>query len=168
MVKDNKIKKGFSIGEVMLSVFILGTTLTALISLYATGIKHLVDERENIIASLLAQEGIELVRNKRDNNWINGRVSFNGLGARNNCSLSYNNDICGTSLNLNYDGSYYTHGTGASTKFRRRIRIEGTGTTRTITSLVTWNSTNPPIDFNSCNTGNKCVFSSATLTEWGE
>lgn len=66
---NNKNKKGFSIGEVILSAFILGVTMVSILALYNQGLKSFQDERDSVIASMLAQEGVELARNVRDNNW---------------------------------------------------------------------------------------------------
>lgn len=62
-------KRGFSIGEAILSVFILGITMLTILSLYSQGLHEFQDERDSIIASMLAQEGVEIARNIRDNNW---------------------------------------------------------------------------------------------------
>jgi Tfp pilus assembly protein PilV len=63
-----KKTKGFSIGEVMVAVFIMLVGIVGAIMLTARSIQDLGDSRESIVATLLAQEGTELVRNLRDNN----------------------------------------------------------------------------------------------------
>jgi len=163
-------RQGFSIGEVVLSVFVLGIIALSIITMYVVGLNEITDERDNVIAALLAQEGVELVRNIRDDNWVTGGNSFNGIGATTNCSLDYSDNTCGGDFMLNYNGTFYVQG-GIDTKFKRRIQIIGSGDNRTVTSLVTWNSSgNPPMASNiaTCTTGNKCVFSESVLTEWGE
>ncbi|MDD5651926.1 MAG: hypothetical protein PHX98_00825 [Candidatus Moranbacteria bacterium] len=186
--KINKGKKsGFSIGEVMLAVFILGITLTALISLYVTGINELIDERDSVVASLLAQEGVELMRNVRDNNWVDTSSpdSFDGIGSAGStetCTIDIddNNPFCtGSDYSLYYSSDFYTHNGGDNTEFKRKIIISdpdasGSDEERKVISIATWNNKDIATDFDDsnyetdCTTANKCVFSEAVLTRWGE
>ena len=106
---ENKKRKGFSIGEVLLAIFVLSIGMIATFSLFNAGIKNLQNERDLIVASLLAQEGVEVVRNIRDNNWAERDFSdITGVGrnkppvfrdilyANNsttkNCSIDYNTE----------------------------------------------------------------------------
>jgi hypothetical protein len=81
MQKNRKIqfKKGFSIGEVVLSAFVLSMALVAILSLISNSLKHSADSRNQVIATELAQEGLELVRSIRDNNVAQGRSVFSNL-----------------------------------------------------------------------------------------
>jgi len=56
--------------EMMIAIFILVVTLTATIVLVATSIRAGRDSINRLIATNLAREGIEVVRNIRDSNWI--------------------------------------------------------------------------------------------------
>ncbi|MDX9855382.1 MAG: hypothetical protein WCZ08_04290 [Parcubacteria group bacterium] len=178
-------KSGFSIGEVMLAVFILGITLTALISLYVTGINELIDERDSVVASLLAQEGVELMRNVRDNNWVDtsNPGSFDGIersSDSNGCAIDLDDSSCTGSaaiydLYYSLSSNFYVHDNSESpTEFKRKIIIlEPSADERQIISIVTWNNESlTGFDgFNykdNCTTANKCVFSEAVLTRWGE
>jgi Tfp pilus assembly protein PilV len=66
--KNSKSKffKGFSFIEVMFSVFLISVGITAAISLITLGIKKSTENRRQLIAVMLSQEGIELARNIRD------------------------------------------------------------------------------------------------------
>ena len=66
-------RAGFSIAEVVVAVFVISTGLLAIISLIINSLNYSMLSRDQVIASQLAQEGIELVRNVRDNNIFNGR-----------------------------------------------------------------------------------------------
>ncbi len=61
-------KKGFSIGEVMVAMFILLVGIVDAVFLTVRSIDNMKGSRDAVIATLLAQEGVELVRNVRDNN----------------------------------------------------------------------------------------------------
>ncbi|MDX9913148.1 MAG: hypothetical protein RBS77_01040 [Candidatus Moranbacteria bacterium] len=191
----NKNKKGFSIGEVILSTFVLGVTMVSVLSLYNQGLKSFQDERDSIIASMLAQEGVELARNVRDNNWARRSgvddtdpATFASFGVsagntENDCRISYNSYVmngeeidygsgilcAGASyaLYVNAAGFYTHNSTGATaTKFRRAITLDYSNSDDiVVTSFVSWDNGNP--DTSNCTTANKCVFSQSTLTNWG-
>ena len=67
---------GFTLMEI---VVVLGITTAAFSSIGALALQNLQVQKQNeyfITAAMLAQEGLELVRNKRDRNWL---VSFPAL-----------------------------------------------------------------------------------------
>lgn len=189
------VKRAFSIGEVMLSVFILGVTMLTILTMYASGLREFQDERDSVIASLLAQEGVELVRNIRDNNWANRTCSikadcaatfpdtFANLSTHDedNCRVDYNDSLgavltCGSeSKTLNLNGNYYSHNAtgGTATKFRRTIHLDFDDSTASssddvvVTSFVSWDGSNPPDNKDNCGVSDKCVFSESTLRDWG-
>lgn len=61
-------KTGFSIGEVLISSFLLMVGIVSATALIVQNMREAFDARDTIIASQLAQEGIELVHNVRDTN----------------------------------------------------------------------------------------------------
>lgn len=181
------VARAFSIGEVMLSVFILGVTMLTILSLYASGLRDFQDERDTVIASVLAQEGVELARNIRDNNWAqrecakksdcvasggNFPDTFANFKSTNDndCRVDINSvnvTSCGTSKVLNVAGGYYVHSAGTATKFRRTIDLKYAGDDLIVTSFVSWDGSDPDTATGTCNVTNKCVFSQTTLTDWG-
>lgn len=64
-------KKAYSLIEVMIATFVLAVGIVAIVALLANSIKHSIDSRNQVIASKLAGEGIELVLNARDNKIVN-------------------------------------------------------------------------------------------------
>jgi Tfp pilus assembly protein PilV len=165
-----KNKQGFSFIEVMFVVFILSTTLVVFIQVITKSMNHSMESRDSIIAAGLAQEGVELVKNIRDNNWAQKRKAFDSPFPSGSCGIDYNvHKNCDFgSYNLNFDGNFYNHGLGAATKFSRKIAISGSGETKTITSYVVWEETSLPDDSTNCSVSNKCVYATITLTKWGE
>jgi len=168
---SGKNKKAFSIMEVMISAFILSVGLTAVIALMAGNIKNSINARDSIIASGLAQEGVELVRNIRDNNFVNNPENpFLWLDETGGKKIAYNEPLGNSNtFALYYSGNgFYDHGLGGTvTKFRRKISIANyvdVGTGRKITSTVWWDgSVNVP---SSCNIATKCVYVEDILTDW--
>jgi Tfp pilus assembly protein PilV len=58
--------------EAVISIFILSAGIVAVMSLVASSLRQAISAKDHQIAVLLAEEGIELVRNLRDNNWTTG------------------------------------------------------------------------------------------------
>ena len=182
-----KIRKleGFSLGEVLLSVFILATALTTSVGLMAANLRYMINSQDRVIATGLAQEGTELVMNIRDTNWEKGDEAFeNGFpgNSGNNYTINYNSsNLTSGNRHLrlnNYD--FYTHSGSTPTKFQRKIIVSyydsnGLSTNRAgaeeaeITSVVIWGNNFPvgsDINSGNCNISNKCVFSKMTLFKW--
>ncbi len=74
-------QQGQSLLELLIALFILVSTLTATIALIVTSINAGRESRNKLIGTSLAREGIELVRNIRDSNWLDdtGPVWDEGL-----------------------------------------------------------------------------------------
>lgn len=75
----SKKLRAFSLGEVLIAAFVLTTGILAVVGLITFSYRNSVDTQDLIIASELAQEGVEVVRNVRDNsivyrlyNWTTG------------------------------------------------------------------------------------------------
>jgi hypothetical protein len=166
--------KGFSFIESMLAVFLVSVGLITALKLLTAGIKDSMNSRDQFIASLLAQEGVELVRNIRDNNWVDNDPttgSFYGI-SDDTCNIAYNSAISCNSpdfkLYLN-NNNYYDHtpSGGTPTKFKREIIIKDVLGSKDIMSMVTWGGTSFPAKAN-CNTANTCSYTEITLNKWGE
>ncbi len=66
-MRNTKTQKGFTIGEVLVAMFILLIGIVDAVFLTVRSVGELRNSRDAVVASLLAQEGTELVRNVRDN-----------------------------------------------------------------------------------------------------
>lgn len=134
-----KKTKGFSIGEVMVAVFILLVGVLDAVFLTVKSVDSLGNSRDSVVATLLAQEGVELVRNVRDNtvtetcgsDRCTSFDSVNGFpsGSGGTCTADYS--LAGTgkltctgatagNLYLNESTGLYGHDTGGSA-----IQIKG-------------------------------------------
>jgi len=86
-MKKNKIKKAFTLIETIVAVSLLASGILVLYGSAARLIYWATENSTHFTASYLAQEGIEIVRNIRDSNWveddeISGSIPWNdGLGA---------------------------------------------------------------------------------------
>jgi type II secretory pathway pseudopilin PulG len=67
-MKFNLLKKnkGFTLVETLVAISIFTVSILGLISILASGVSDISYAKQKIVASYLAQEGIEYVRNMRD------------------------------------------------------------------------------------------------------
>lgn len=192
-MENKKTKKrqyrGFSILEGMMAAFLVSVGMVAALNLMSSSLRETFDSQNQITANLLSQEGIELVRNARDNNWAKGDKAFDGIfpdSSKDNCRINIDPSVvidCSNSpkqLKLRtvsgFNGIYSYGDGGKDTQFQRRIRIDyfdvsGASTDANgaayaeITSKVVYDDSFPAD--NDCNTFSKCVFSKTTLSAWG-
>lgn len=95
--KEHAKQGGFTLIEVLIAVVIFSTSLAGLLSMVGTGIGNVYVARNRLVANYLAQEGIEIMRYKRDymvtTNPSGGWVAFQTL-LNNTCSQA---SPCGVS-----------------------------------------------------------------------
>lgn len=125
------MNKAFTLLEVLIAMFILVLGATAAFSSISQTIAAASLVKDRFIASYLAQEGVEIVKNIRDGNWIIGENWNNGLG-----SGDWEADYTSQTLSDNYDGDsllidnatgFYNYTSGTLTKFKRKINITSIG-----------------------------------------
>lgn len=161
-----KCLPAFSIAEVVLSGFMLTTGIVSVMSLYTVSHRSSFDTRNVITASELAQEGVEVARNIRDNNtayradnWTTGdncSTSTTGNcdpfryfpnGANSNCSINYDSSgaaafSCGSpQLAVTTSNTGFLHnGAGTATRFYRLIKVNyvGPSDSARVQSFVAW------------------------------
>lgn len=135
----NKIKKnklGISIEEVVVSITVIVVGMIGVLSLVTQNIEVQYINKNVLMASGLAQEGLELVRNIRDLNWLTSgkswkqdilgdgtyTIDYEGL---NSINMTVNSlDESGARLYIDNYG-FYTHAaTATSTSFYRLVTVE--------------------------------------------
>jgi type II secretory pathway pseudopilin PulG len=185
MKNRKNFKKGFSLLEILVAGFVFSSGVVAVMALMVNSLNYSIDSRNKVIASQLAQEGIELVRNIRDNGILVLGASDYSINVDSNipknkekCRISYDSNFLDCSdafvdfkLYLNDDGFYeaYTADPFATaTDFTRKIKTSsvttsGTNIERiTVTSFVSWNGQD--IDISNCNPASKCIYIEDFLT----
>ena len=156
-VKQKRLQKAFSIVEVVMSLFVLSIGFMGIMKMTTTTLSSSLLQRDSVIASMLVQEGIELVYNIRDTNIAqNNSDVFNGIlpnisvGSSLVCKIYYSDSTlqqCGVSSGfaLSANGNFYGSA-GTPTKFSREIIVKNVDTVvggvtvraREITSVVVW------------------------------
>lgn len=176
--KSKQFKKGFTIAEVVIAGFVLTTGIAATLSLMSASTAESISSRNSIIASELAQEGIELVRNIRDNEMVNGTYNDASLAESDNCIIDSNSSAISCisgyayddyALYLDGDNFYRHHIIGTGTRFARKITIgndvQGDGSiNKIIRSIVTWDG--QIRTFDACTIEHSCVKVEDVLTNW--
>lgn len=124
--RSHQFKRGFSLLESIVAIAVLMIGVSSAIAALNQSVALSPKIKNKVIAAHLAQEGIELVRNIRDNNWTSGAASWDvGLNAGSGC-VQYDSDIFDTSCAsflMKFDGAHYIHTSDASAIFSRQINI---------------------------------------------
>lgn len=141
MWNKNKNYRGFTLVELMVVVLVLSIGLVGAMNLIARTFIQARLVSSKLAAAYLAQEGMEIVRNIRDTNWIQGNVWDSGIGDGNQ-QADYNDQALTAYQNsfLKFDNSFYTYDSGADTKFKRRINIQKSADEISVTVTITWDN----------------------------
>jgi prepilin-type N-terminal cleavage/methylation domain-containing protein len=135
---------GFTIIELIIAIFILSVAIIGVYSALSTMVVFSSNEASRLTAAYLAQEGMEVIRNIRDNNWISGSNNpelflwDDGLYACEQpagCEVDYkttghdpNSVRPWTNSHEDYlktdENGFYNYRNGINSKFKRKITIE--------------------------------------------
>ena len=113
------IKKifGFTALEAVIGVSVIAMGLLGVSSLVIQNIQVQIVNRNYLISSMLAQEGLELVRNVRDKNWITSGNDWD-QGIVGDFAIDYLGNIISVTgiddpnTNLELDNEFYCHDNG--------------------------------------------------------
>lgn len=144
-------QRGFTLIETFVAITILVTAVAGPLTLAQKGLTSALIARDQLMASFLAQEGIEYVRQQRDSNSLQGLSWLNGLSAciGQDCMIDAAADSAptacsGACLPLRYDESTHFYGYDAGdslTPYTRTVRIDEISATEArVTSTVSWQS----------------------------
>ena len=154
--KIYKNQRGFSFVEILVAFAIITTSMVAIFSLIMQNIQVQKINKDFLVASMLSQEGLELVRAIRDENWKDQLVPdvWDDIDTANNDDFvidftSYSDvvdnindtitDDPGTRLYLDVD-KFYTHTvTPDATQFYRIIEVDDMSASSVeVSSRVEW------------------------------
>ncbi|OGD30087.1 hypothetical protein A2833_01480 [Candidatus Azambacteria bacterium RIFCSPHIGHO2_01_FULL_44_55] len=142
---------GFSLLETVIAMGIIMVGLASALVLMSSSTAAVATVRERLVAANLVQEGFEIVRNVRDNNWLQGLPFNNNLADGTN----YDGEYSGATL-INYGVSlppallfnaatgFYSHtGGGTATPYTRKITISNASPVEIKVEVsVTWTNRN--------------------------
>ena len=163
----NTASKGFTIIELMVAIVILSFGIMGAYGAFFPFVNATYAISQKFTAAYLAQEGLEITRNIRDNNFIarsrgrNIQWSDGLLDCQFGCQLDYKTGTPSETLSnklkaynpaeflrINEDG-LYGYDSGSVTKFQRKIIIDnqlGSDIVK-VTVLVAWDYNNKPFSF---------------------
>ncbi len=135
--------RGFTFVETLAALFVIMVGISSFVTLINQTVSYTKTSSYNLIAAYLGKEGIEIVKNIRDSNflkayydipagstWLDGLTSCqSGSGG---CQIDYDSwtltPYTGAMLKLPDTGSkFYNYSDGADTMFARRITIDPVG-----------------------------------------
>ena len=140
-------QSGVGLIEAMVALLILTVGLIPVLAVVSSSNNLSALIRNNLIAANLAQEGIEVIRGLRDENWFSGQSFDNGLIGtwRVQWNTSWTNppQQVGTNPSLKFDSAtgLYGYSAGADTQFKRTVTVSLVGTCNCemkIVGEVTW------------------------------
>jgi len=125
------MKNGFTIIELLITIFILSVGVIGIYSAFSAMIVFTNNASDQLQAAYLAQEGIEIIRNIRDTNWLQPEGWTSGLDSCvSGCKVDYTSTgellevfFPGDYLKKDNDGFYRQMADGDPSKFQRKIII---------------------------------------------
>ena len=168
----HQYNQGFTLVELLVSLFILSIALAGAFAVISFNVNNANFVKNSFIASGLAQEGVELVRNLRDTDWHTG-AEFGSFGGSDSLADgayrvqwdSSELDSSGVSEPLALDAAgVYAYDSGTPTIFRREVELRrvvpASGPVVEIVATVTvsWNE----------RSGEKTVIAEEHLFNWLE
>jgi prepilin-type N-terminal cleavage/methylation domain-containing protein len=150
--------KAFTLIETMVSLMMISVALLGIYAAIAKYTQQTKQVKENYIASLLGQEGIEIIRNLRDTNWITGgRAAFSTGLISSNCNVDgtggWRVDYLATStadlvsntapvpyLYTNDTNGFYNYTSGTVTPYKRQICVVEDGDILHVSVVIYWTS----------------------------
>jgi len=126
------MNRAFTLIEIIVAIFVMTVGIVGVYALVPKIISITSANTNSFTASQLAREGIELIRNIRDTNWLEEDSFNDGLTTcSGGCEIDYDDseftayDV-GRYLRINANGFYNydpVSGTNSETKFKRKITI---------------------------------------------
>ena len=175
---NKKTVRAFSILEVVLSASVLSIGMLAMVAVMSGSLARVLNSQKVIIATELAQEGAELVRNFRDNDLAAGGNGFNRFSNNKpHCFVNWDDSVTvdmdcknngtgspGANNNrpryyLQYVNGFYKHSNVTEESFSRYVYIDdqqhgnGSNEYAIVRSFVYWGNQGSTTYFDPNNTG---------------
>ena len=165
--KKNNTLSAFSLIEVLISIFLITIGFLSGAALLTRSLRDSIDARNQVRAALLAQEGVEMIRNQRDGNCVSSDATLmaNIIYPFNGISSAYDE----TFFDRFHRKTYFVSWEGSvdpDVKVGESIASGYfTDEMKKVTSLVFSGTGEFPSRAN-CNTAHKCAYAEVILSEW--
>jgi len=132
------MSKGFTIIELVVSILVLTVAVIGAYNAFSIMMTSTSQMSDRLTAAYLAQEGIEVVRNMRDKNWLNEKDWLDEINTcENGCWLDYKTGTSSSARTLAQSqwtesdwqwlfkdtSGFYSYEGGERTNFARKITI---------------------------------------------
>lgn len=139
--------QGFTLIETLVAVTVLAVSIVGPFYAVQSAINASASARDQLIASALAQEGMEYIRSVRDNNYLAGRAWLSGLDScrPGPCVVDPTQSSPGNirssvaPLYLSANNIYNQQQSGTPTRFTRTVEIATVSATEVVVTVtVSW------------------------------
>ncbi|MBT4210149.1 MAG: prepilin-type N-terminal cleavage/methylation domain-containing protein [Candidatus Komeilibacteria bacterium] len=103
-MSSNKNNQGFTLIELVIALAVFTIGISAALSLALANYNNSRDNLDKIIAANLAREGIELIKNVRDSNWL--RIEANETCGGIPCTWDYSLTVNNQYVYIDYNDSW--------------------------------------------------------------
>ena len=132
--------------ECLVAIFLITVGVIGAISVVNQTTTFTQVTSSQLIGAYLAQEGIEIVRNIRDTNFLKIHKGEEGInwdtgltGCTGGCETDYNDPaLISADRYLKIDGGFYNYDSGENTLFKRKIIIQPDTNILKVQVLVSW------------------------------
>ena len=142
-------KRGFTMIEIIIAILVVTVGVLAAYIVTQKIVSYTCQISSRLTAAYLAKEGIEIVRNVRDTNWIDSTdPPWDDDLAVGDWEVAYNDQIltscsspCNPDHNLRFlkiSGGFYCYSGTNDTKFKRKITISDVGSDNLTVSVSVW------------------------------
>ncbi len=139
------MSKGFTLIELIVAISLLTMGVAGSFTLMREVTSFASISSSRFVASYLAQEGIEIIRNIRDTNYLYHRAWDDNIGVGSDFRLDYRSDAfpdtvrCVYGAYLQYTGNFYICSADSNSKFQRKIIVEKPASDKIVVSVeVSW------------------------------
>jgi type II secretory pathway pseudopilin PulG len=128
-LRSDELLTGFTLLELIIAAFVIAVALIAAMSLIHRAVLGAQIASSRLTAAYLAKEGLEIVRNIRDSNWLEQRDDASVAWDKNLGTGNWEADFNDFALipygdrKLKIDGGFYNYDSGTDTDFKRAITI---------------------------------------------
>lgn len=144
------MQKGFTLIEILIAINVMIVGVVGIYALVPSIIKTTATNSNRFTGSQFAREGVELVRNIRDQNWLNMVNWDTGLtGCGTGCEMDYDDAglIIFQNRLLKVDtNGFYNYETGTESIFKRKIIITPQGNWANVKVQIIWSGEGSPLE----------------------
>lgn len=146
----NQTLTGFTLVEIMIAITVMTIGIVGSYAVVPMMVRNQAVNLDEFTASQLAHEGMEIVRNFRDTNWLADLNWETGLLAcSSGCEIDYNDTAFQSyqARPLKVDANdFYNYESGNDSKFKRKIILQTGTSTLNVKVQVLWNGKGSPFE----------------------